>query len=104
MYPYWEVDDDYTKLSVNVSFDLKSYTENKLPVLVFTVGDFYQGVPLVSLQNESLNTGNLEHFVKRINISKGESYKGEKLKIYLWNKTDDRMMFDNINVLIKAGK
>ncbi len=104
LYPYWEVDDDYTKLSVNVSFDLKSYTENKLPVLVFTVGDFYQGVPLVSLQNESLNTGNLEHFVKRINISKGESYKGEKLKIYLWNKTDDRMMFDNINVLIKAGK
>ncbi len=104
LYPYWEVDDDYTKLSVNVSFDLKSYTENKLPVLIFTVGDFYQGVPLVSLQNESLNTGNLEHFVKRINISKGESYKGEKLKIYLWNKTDDRMMFDNINVLIKASK
>ncbi len=104
LYPYWEVDDDYTKLSVNVSFDLKSYTANKLPVLIFTVGDFYQGVPLVSLQNESLNTGNLEHFVKRINISKGESYKGEKLKIYLWNKTDDRMMFDNINVLIKASK
>ena len=104
LYPYWEIDDDYTKFSIRVSFDLKSYTENKLPMLIFTFGDFYQGVPLVSLQNESLNTGELEHFVKRINISKGKSYKGEKLKIYLWNKTDDRMMFDNVNVLIKASK
>ena len=83
---YLEVKDNYTKFIVSVSFDLQSYTENKLPLLIYTIGDFYQAVPLVSLQNESLNTGDVEHFVNRIMISKNKSYKGEKLKIYLRNR------------------
>ena len=104
LYPYLEVKDNYTKFIVSVSFDLQSYTENKLPLLIYTIGDFYQAVPLVSLQNENLNTGELEHFVNRIMISKDKSYKGEKLKIYLRNVSKDRMMLDNIKVLIKASK
>ena len=104
LYPYLEVKDNYTKFIVSVSFDLQSYTENKLPLLIYKIGDFYQAVPLVSLQNESLNTGELEHFVNRIMISKNKSYKGEKLKIYLRNTSKDRMMLDNIKVLIKASK
>jgi hypothetical protein len=56
------------------------------------------------MNNESLNTGKLEHFNKRININKGKSYKGEKLKIYFWNTSKDRMMFDNVDILIKASK
>lgn len=104
LYPYLEVEDDFTKFIVSVSFDLQSYTENKLPLLIYTIGDFYQAVPLVSLQNESLNTGDVEHFVNRIMISKNKSYKGEKLKIYLRNTSKDRMMIDNIKVLIKASK
>lgn len=104
LYPYLEVDDDYTKFIVSVSFDLQSFTDNKLPLLIYSIGDFYQAVPLVSLQNESLNTGDEEHFVNRIIISKGKSYKGEKLKIYFRNSSKDRMMFDNINVLIRASK
>ena len=105
LYPYYIVDDDYTQFRVNVSFDLKTYTDNKLPILVFSVGDFYQSVPLISMYDESLNTGNLEHFNKKINIvNKGKSYKGEKLKIYFWNTSKDRMMFDNVKVLIKASK
>jgi hypothetical protein len=104
LYPYLDIKDDYTKFIISVSFDLQSYTENKLPLLVYSLGDFYQAVPLVSLQNESLNTGELEHFVNRIMISKNKSYKGEKLKIYLRNISKDRMMFDNIKVLIKASR
>lgn len=104
LYPYWNIDDDYMNFSVNISFDLKTYTENNLPLLVITIDDFYQAIPLVSLKNESLNTGDLEHFVKKINISKGKSYKGKDLKIYLWNRYKDRMMFDNVDILIKASK
>lgn len=104
LYPYFIIDDDYTQFRVNISFDLKTFTENKLPLLVFSVGDFYQSVPLTSMNNESLNTGKLEHFNKRININKGKSYKGEKLKIYFWNTSKDRMMFDNVDILIKASK
>lgn len=104
LYPYFNIDDDYTQFRINISFDLKTYSENRLPLLVFSVGDFYQSVPLVSMNSESLNTGKLEHFNKRININKGKSYKGEKLKIYFWNTSKDRMMFDNVNILIKASK
>lgn len=104
LYPYLEVKDDYTKFSVSVSFDLQSYTENKLPLLIYSIGDFYQAVPLISLQNKNLNTGELEHFANRIMISTTKSYKGEKLKIYFRNSSKDRMMFDNVKVLIKASK
>ena len=104
LYPYLEIKDDYTKFIISVSFDLQSYTDNKLPLLVYRIGDFYQAVPLVSLQNKGLNTGKLEHFVNRIMISKDKSYKGEVLKIYFNNSSKDRMMFDNIKVLIKASK
>ena len=104
LYPYLEVNDSFDKLIVSVSFDLQSYSENKLPLLIYTIGDFYQTVPLVSLQNESLNTGKLEHFVNRIMISKDKDFNGEKLKIYFRNTSKDRMMFDNINILIRASK
>jgi hypothetical protein len=104
LYPYIEVDDNYTKFIVSVSFDLQSYTKNKLPLLIYSIGDFYQAVPLVSLQNKNLNTGELEHFVNRILISKDKSYKGEKLKIYLRNISKNRMMLDNIKIHIKASK
>ena len=33
LYPYLEITDDYTKFIISVSFDLQSYTENKLPRL-----------------------------------------------------------------------
>jgi hypothetical protein len=56
------------------------------------------------LQNKNLNTGELEHFANRIMISTTKSYKGEKLKIYFRNSSKDRMMFDNVKVLIKASK
>lgn len=104
LYPYLEVNDSFDKFIVSVSFDLQSYSENKLPLLIYTIGDFYQTVPLVSLQNESLNTGKLEHFVNRIMISKDKDFNGEKLKIYFRNTSKDRMMFDNINILIRASK
>lgn len=104
LYPYIEVDDNYTKFIISVSFDLQSYTKNKLPLLIYSIGDFYQAVPLVSLQNKNLNTGELEHFVNRILISKDKSYKGEKLKIYLRNISKNRMMLDNIKIHIKASK
>lgn len=104
LYPYLEIDKDFTQLIASVSFDLQSFTDNKLPILIYNVGDFYQAVPLVSPQNESLNTGKLEHFANRILISKNDNYKGEKLKIYLRNTSQDRMMFDNVNILIKASK
>ena len=104
LYPYYEVKDDYTKFIVSVAFDLQSYTDKKLPLLVYKIGDFTQSVPLVSLQNESLDTGKKEHFVNRIIITGDESFKGEKLKIYFRNSSKDRMMFDNIDVLIRASK
>lgn len=104
LYPYLEIKEAYTQFIVFVSFDLQTYTGNKLPLLVYRLGDFYQAVPLVSLQNESLNTGELEHFFNRIIISKRDNYKGQPLKIYFFNSSKDRMMFDNINVLIKASK
>ena len=104
LYPYLEVNDSFDKFIVSVSFDLQSYSENKLPLLIYTIGDFYQTVPLVSLQNESLNTGKLEHFVNRIMISKDKDFNGEKLKIYFRKTSKDRMMFDNINILIRASK
>ena len=104
LYPYMEIKDDYTKFIVSVSFDLQSFTDKKLPLLIYKLDDFYQAVPLVSLQNESLNTGNLEHFINRIIISKGKSYKGQTLKIYFLNSSKDKMMLDNIDVLIKASK
>ena len=58
----------------------------------------------MSLQNEGLNTGEKEHFVNRITIDGDDSFKGEKLKIYFKNSSKTAMMFDNIKVLIKAGK
>ena len=104
LYPYYEVKDNYTKFIVSVSFDLQSYTDKKLPLLVYSIGDFNKSVPLVSLQNEGLNTGEKEHFVNRITINGDDSFKGEKLKIYFKNSSKTAMMFDNIKVLIKAGK
>ena len=104
LYPYLKVKDDYTKLIISVSFDLQSFTDNKPPVLVYRLDDFYQIVPLESWQNESLDTGELEHFANRIIIAEGKSYKGKQLKIYLFNPSKDRMMLDNVDILIKASK
>lgn len=104
LYPYLKIDDDYTKFIVSVSFDLQSYTDKKLPFLIYRLDDFHHAVPLVSLQNNALNTGEVEHFVNRVVISKGKSYKGKSLKIYFSNSSKNRMMFDNVKVLIKASK
>ena len=104
LFPYLKIEEDYTSFNIYVSFDMKSYNKNKLPLLIYNVGDFYQTMPLVSLQNESLNTGDLEHYVSRIMISKGKSFKGETLKVYLRNMSDNEMMFDNVNVIIKTTK
>ncbi len=104
LYPYYEVKDDYTKFIVYVSFDLQSCTDKKLPLLVYSIGDFNKSVPLVSLQNENLNTGEKEHFVNRIIIDGNKSFKDEKLKIYFRNSSKTAMIFDNIKVHIKASK
>ena len=105
LYPYLEIDNDYSSFSIYVSFDLKSYNKNKLPLLIYHIGDFYQAMSLVSiLNNESLNTGELEHYVGRIMISKGKSFNGEKLKIYLRNVSGNEMTLDNIDLIIKASK
>ena len=104
LYPYLEIDEDYRKFLITISFDLQTYTGDKPPFLVYSIGDFYGTALLVSLQGESLNTGKLEHYIGRMAISGDESFQGEKLKIYFSNTDGNKMMFDNIEINIKAGK
>lgn len=104
LYPYLEIDEDYKKFLITVSFDLQTYTETKPPFLVYSIGDFYGTALLVSMQGENLNTGKLEHYIGRMAISGDESFKGEKLKIYFSNTDGNTMMFDNIKINIKASK
>lgn len=104
LYPYLEIDEDYKNFNIYVSFDLKSFNDNKLPLLVYHIGSFYQTMPLVSIHNESLNTGKTERYIGRIMISKDMSFKGEKLKIYLRNMSNNEMSLDNIDIIIKTNK
>ena len=61
-------------------------------------------MPLVSIQNQSLNTGKSERYIGRIMISKDMNFKGQKLKIYLRNMSNNEMTLDNIDIIIKANK
>jgi hypothetical protein len=104
LYPYLEIDEDYQNFNIYISFELKSLNDNKLPLLVYHIGSFYQTMPLVSIQNQSLNTGKSERYIGRIMISKDMNFKGQKLKIYLRNMSNNEMTLDNIDIIIKANK
>ena len=104
LYPYLEIDEDYKNFNIYISFELKSLNDNKLPLLVYHIGSFYQTMPLVSIQNQSLNTGKSERYIGRIMISKDMNFKGQKLKIYLRNMSNNEMTLDNIDIIIKANK
>ena len=106
-YPYFitpiVLDHNYQKLTIELSFDLMSAdTTIDLPNLVMRLGQSYREFRLTSPFEQSLNTGNLEHFHVLTQIPIEGDCVDETVKVYLWNKKKGKMYFDNLKYTISA--
>ncbi|MCR5013382.1 MAG: LTA synthase family protein [Bacteroidales bacterium] len=97
------VKDVYQDLFVELSVDVQSLdTTVKMPFVVVKWSDYYMGVKMVSDDEVSLNTGEMEHFHTRLSISMDPAWKGEPLKIYFYNSAEGRMAYNHVRLNVSA--
>lgn len=98
--PHIHIPLDAASITIDLSLDLLSHDVSKdLPSLVFQSEQFYNtSLRFVDDLNNSLNTGNWEHFYAKASIPISDEMRGAELKVFLYNSQHTVMEYDNLKI------
>ena len=98
--PHIHIPLDAASITIDLSLDLLSHDVSKdLPSLVFQSEQFYNtSLRFVDDLNNSLNTGNWEHFYAKASIPISDEMRDAELKVFLYNSQHTVMEYDNLKM------